>query len=72
MYNNTNTAIGKGDKGKVVEIEQKMDLVKIDNIVSLFVKPDQIDAICIDHLDSLIAVGVLVDSPGPDTEEHVP
>jgi hypothetical protein len=69
-------AIGKGNEGKLVEIEQKPNSAVIcnddDGVTSAFVKPDQKEVIDVDDLDSIIASGGLVESPGSDTDEHVP
>jgi hypothetical protein len=76
LCNDDKEPIGKGNEGKLVEIEQKLNSAAIcnddDGVTSAPIKPDQKEVIDVDDLDSIIASGGLVESPGSDTEEHVP
>ena len=76
LCNDAKVAIGKEKDGKIVEIEEKLDSVKIgtidDGVVASFVQPAQKEVIDIDDLDSLIASGGLEHSPGSDIAKNVP
>ena len=75
LCNDDKVAIGKGNDGKIVEIEDKLDSVKIgtddDDVVASFVKPAQKEVIDVDDLDSLIASGGLEHSPRSDIAKNV-
>jgi hypothetical protein len=76
LRDNDKDAVGKGNDGELVETEQKLNSVMIDNVddgvVSPCVKPDQKEMVDVEDLDSVVALGGLVESPGSDAEEHVP
>jgi hypothetical protein len=80
LCNDAKDPIGKGKDDKLVEIEHKLDSVKINEGNDGVVKPAQEDVtnevIDVDaapaDLHGLIASGGLEDSPGSDTEKQVP
>jgi len=76
LCNDDKVAIGKEKEGKLVEIEEKLDSVKIstvDDVVDASsVQPAQKDVIDVDDLDSIIASGGLENSPGSDIGKHTP